>query len=102
VDFRPSVSQSPEPQVSHLDIYHRLGALEAKLDALMNTVRDYSVDLNEAFKRISKLENKLAWVLGGATIAGIVLPFVVTIATNSFHVQIRPVQPTGTPQHLHR
>ena len=44
--------------VSHGDIYHKLGALEGKLDAVMVSVGEKRTDLADAFKRISELEKR--------------------------------------------
>jgi hypothetical protein len=45
-------------EVSHGDIYHKLGALEGKLDAVMVSVGEKRSDLADAFKRISELEKR--------------------------------------------
>jgi hypothetical protein len=47
-------------EVSHGDIYHKLGALEGKLDAVMSSVSEKRSDLAEAFRRLTELEKRVA------------------------------------------
>lgn len=46
--------------ISHGDIYHKLGAVEGKLDAVMISVAEKKSDLTEAFRRIRVLEGRVA------------------------------------------
>ena len=51
-------SMAEPHEVSHGDIYHKLGALEGKLDAVMVSVGEKRTDLADAFKRIGELEKR--------------------------------------------
>ncbi len=46
--------------VSHGDIYHKLGSVEGKLDAVIISVAEKKSDLNEAFQRIRLLEGRVS------------------------------------------
>lgn len=75
-----------EPQeVSHGDIYHKLGALEGKLDAVIASVSEKRTDLADAFKRIGELERGLAKWAGIALAASIIIPLIVSAAAPRLH-----------------
>ena len=81
----------PEPhEVSHADIYHKLGSLEAKLDAAITSVIDYKTSLNEAFDRIRRLEDKTIWMVGAVAGLAIMVPLIVNILGTSFHLELKP------------
>lgn len=46
--------------ISHGDIYHKMGVLEGKLDAVIVSVAEKKSDLGEAFRRIRVLEGRVA------------------------------------------
>ena len=46
--------------ISHGDIYHKMGVLEGKLDAVIVSVAEKKSDLGEAFRRIRALEGRVA------------------------------------------
>ncbi len=77
-------------EVSHADIYHKLGSLEAKLDAAISSVIDYKSTLNEAFSRIRKLEDKMIWTIGAVAGLSIVVPLILGAINNSFHLEFKP------------
>ncbi len=77
-------------EVSHADIYHKLGSLEAKLDAAISSVIDYKSTLNEAFNRIRKLEDKMIWTIGAVAGLSIVVPLMLGAINNSFHLEFKP------------
>ena len=77
-------------EVSHADIYHKLGSLEAKLDAAITSVIDYKSTLNEAFARIRKLEDKMIWTIGAVAGLSIVVPLMLGAINNSFHLEFKP------------
>jgi hypothetical protein len=85
-----------EHEVSHGDIYHKLGALEGKLDAVIVSVGEKRTDLGEAFRRINALEQGLAKWAGIALVASIIIPLVVSAAAPRIHFpsaspsQVRP------------
>lgn len=77
-------------EVSHGDIYHKLGALEGKLDAVIASVSEKRTDLTEAFKRINGLE-KTVWVgLGVAIACSIIIPLLVSAAAPRLHFLSAP------------
>jgi hypothetical protein len=81
---------SPDHEISHVDIYHKLGSLEAKLDAVMSNVIDYKENLNEAFTRIRKVEDKMIWMVGAVAGLTLIMPLLVHIAGNSFQIHMKP------------
>ena len=50
----------PDEQISHLDIYHKLGSLEGKVDSVIISVAEKKSDIGEAFRRIRLLESRVA------------------------------------------
>lgn len=77
-------------EVSHADIYHKLGSLEAKLDAAIGSVVDYKTTLNEAFGRIRRLEDKTIWMVGLVAGLSVIVPLLVHILGNNFHIELKP------------
>lgn len=82
-------------EVSHADIYHKLGSLEAKLDAAIGSVVDYKTTLNEAFGRIRRLEDKTIWMVGLVAGLSVIVPLLVHIIGNNFHLQLKPRTTVG-------
>ncbi len=82
-------------EVSHADIYHKLGSLEAKLDAAIGSVVDYKTTLNEAFGRIRRLEDKTVWMVGLVAGLSVIVPLLVHILGNNFHLQLKPKTTIG-------
>ncbi|MGA1710418.1 MAG: hypothetical protein ACO4CS_04035 [bacterium] len=78
---------SQDNNVSQLDIYHKLGTLEGKVDALIAKTADYRTDLQIAFDRISGVEHKQAWIMGGAAVLSIVVPIIIQVISSSMHHQ---------------
>jgi dihydrofolate reductase len=70
--------------VSGSDIYHKLGALEGKVDALIAKTTEYKNDLQVAFDRIRQLENRTSWILGGAVVISSLMPLVFHVITSTF------------------
>jgi hypothetical protein len=48
----------PEHDVSHGDILYKLGGVEGKIDTLARLVSERQVDLSEAFRRLSVVEQR--------------------------------------------
>ena len=82
-------------EVSHADIYHKLGSLEAKLDAAIGSVVDYKTTLNEAFGRIRRLEDKTIWMVGLVAGLSVIVPLLVHVLGNNFHLQLKPRTTVG-------
>lgn len=70
--------------VSHVDIYHKLGTLEGKMDALIARVTEYSEDLRIAFDRIRSLERRQAWTMGACAVMTLVIPVIVQYVSSEF------------------
>lgn len=90
------MSAPDQREISHADIYHKLGSLEAKLDAAINNIGSYKTDLNEAFDRIRKLEDKTLWIVGVVAGLTVIVPIIVHALSNSFHIQVKPAPETVT------
>lgn len=86
----PSRSVPEQQEVSHADIYHKLGSLEAKLDAAISSVVDYKTTLNEAFGRIRRLEDKTIWMVGLVAGLSVIVPLLVHILGSNFHLELKP------------
>lgn len=80
----------PEREVSHGDIYHKLGTLEGKLDAVIVSVGEKRSDLSDAFRRINALERGVAKWAGVAVAASIIIPLVVSAAAPRIHLPGNP------------
>jgi len=85
------MAMSPQdPPVSHVEIYHKLGTLEGKLDALITRTTEYRTDLQTAFDRLAVIEHRMAWVMGAAVVISALVPIMINILTGSFHMRIEP------------
>ncbi len=82
----------PDSSVSHVEIYHKLGTLEGKLDALITRTTEYRTDLQTAFDRLAVIENRLAWVMGAAVVISALVPIMINVISSSFHMKIEPHQ----------
>lgn len=82
-------------EVSHADIYHKLGSLEAKLDAAITSGIDYKSSLNEAFDRIRRLEDKTIWMVGAVAGLSIMVPLLINVLGTSFHLELKPKSQTS-------
>lgn len=78
-----------EPAVSHVEIYHKLGTLEGKLDALITRTTEYRNDLQTAFDRLTIVENRIAWVMGAAVVVSALVPIIINIINDSFQMKIQ-------------
>lgn len=79
-------------EINGIQIYHKLGSMEAKLDAVMERVSDYNKDMGEAFSRLRNLETKFSWVLGAAAVISILVPVIVGAISDNFMMRIEPHQ----------
>jgi dihydrofolate reductase len=83
------MSQYDQP-VSGSDIYHKLGALEGKVDALIARTSEYRLDLQTAFDRITAIENRQAWIMGGAVVISAIMPIIVQYFLSNTHPRLDP------------
>ena len=75
----------PGDEVSHGDIYHKLGALEGKLDAVIVSVAEKKSDLSDAFRRLSDLEKRVAQ----GVILAVVIALIAPLAWNTLDPDLR-------------
>lgn len=66
----------PNDEISHGDIYHKLGAVEGKLDAVIASVAEKRADLSDAFARLNELEKMMAQGVILAVAVGFLAPLV--------------------------
>lgn len=79
-------------QVSHLEIFRAVVALETKVDLLLKR-EDARSDLDETRDdRISKLDNKLSLWTGVALAASFIIPIMVTAAAPQLHFGHPPAE----------
>lgn len=67
-------------EVSHAEIYRRLGELQGTVNALVLSIGERREDLKSALSKVDQLEQKQSWMLGACAVIGILLPLVVTIS----------------------
>ncbi|MDA0320446.1 MAG: hypothetical protein O3A90_14350 [Proteobacteria bacterium] len=65
-----------EQKITHIDIYHRLGKLESKVDHILDKLSDGARKMDDLDKRVSSLEKLKAWGLGAAAAIGFVAAMV--------------------------
>jgi hypothetical protein len=75
----------PEHEVSHGDIYHKLGSLEGKLDAMSLSLIQKREDMNTAFDRIRNVETALGKIVGACLILSLLIPLLVTAISPRLH-----------------
>lgn len=83
-------------EISHGDIYHKLGALEGKLDAVIVSVAEKKSDLGEAFRRLTDLEKRVAQGVILAVVIGMLAPLVWNAVDPEF--RISPDNPSEVRQ----
>lgn len=57
-------------QITHIDIYHRLGKLEQKVDNILEKLSDGQRKMNDLDERVTKLERLKSYALGAAAAVG--------------------------------
>lgn len=78
---------SDNEQVSHGDIYHKLGTMEGKLESIIIQLGEKNNDVNNLFSRVRDIENKVALVMGAAAIMSVLVPLVITALGPKIHLQ---------------
>lgn len=84
---------SDNEQVSHGDIYHKLGNMEGKLESILMQLAEKRSDVNNLFARVREVENKLAWAMGVVAVCSILVPMIVTSLAPKIHL---PSAPNGS------
>lgn len=75
----------PNDDVSHGDIYHKLGSLEGKLETVLLQLGDRKSDLGIIFSRLREIEIKTAIGIGIAIAVSSLLPFIINAAAPKLH-----------------
>ena len=84
---------TPE-QVSHLEIFRAVVALESKVDLLLRREDDKSKQDKGRDDRINKLDNKLSLWTGVALASSFIIPIIVTAAAPRLHFGAEPASET--------
>jgi hypothetical protein len=61
-----------DQQITHIDIYHRLGKLESKVDHILDKLSDGAKKMDDLDARVSSLEKLKAWGFGAAAAIGFI------------------------------
>jgi hypothetical protein len=88
-------SAMPVPDdVSHGDIYHKLGSLEGKLETVLLQLTEKRSDMAAVFARLREVETRVAIGVGIAAVLSFVIPILFTAAAPKLHL--------GSPPQQHR
>jgi hypothetical protein len=60
--------------VSHGDIYHKLGSLEGKVETLILQASDRRTEISSLFSRIRTVEMRIAWGVGAIALLTFIGP----------------------------
>lgn len=69
----------PSNDVSHSDIYHKLGSLEGKVEALILQIGERRDEIRGVFSRLRGVEIRMAWAVGTIACLTFVGPLVLKI-----------------------
>jgi len=72
--------------VSHGDIYHKLGSLEGKVEALLISIGDRKEDINNVFSRLQRVEHRMAWAMGAAVVISLIAPHIFSAMQPRLHI----------------
>lgn len=78
--------------VSHGDIYHKLGSLEGKLETVLIQLAEKRSDFSDLFSRIRELESRVALGIGIAVALSFCIPFVIQASNPMLHFGISPTE----------
>lgn len=67
-----------DSEVSHKEIYHKLGSLEGKLETVLLSLGERRTDVNGIFDRLRQIEHRVAWAMGAAVVISFTVPFLVS------------------------
>jgi len=73
--------------VSHGDIYHKLGSLEGKLETVLIQLGEKRGDLSILFSRLRELESRVAVGVGIAVALSFSIPFVIQAMNPKLHLE---------------
>lgn len=83
---------SDPDKVSHGDLYHKLGSLEGKLEAVLISLGERRDDISGIFGRLRQVEHRMAWAMGAAVIISFTAPFLVNAMQPRLHLAAPPYQ----------
>ena len=72
--------------VSHGDIYHKLGSLEGKLETLLIQLGERKSDLAAVFVRLREVETRVAIGVGIAAVLSFMIPLIFTAVSPKLHI----------------
>lgn len=73
--------------VSHADIYHKLGAMEGKLESVLLQLSDKQSDLADVFTRLRGVELRVATGVGIAVCLSFIVPLLINAASPRLTLQ---------------
>lgn len=71
--------------VSHGDIYHKLGSLEGKLETVVIQLTEKRADISGVFSRLREIESKLSMGVGIAIALSLLIPIIVNATSPKVH-----------------
>lgn len=80
----------PSEEVSHGDIYHKLGTLEGKLDAVILSDSQKRNDISEAFRRLGDVEKRVAQGAILTVAVAVIAPLIWQAIDPSVHIDPSP------------
>jgi hypothetical protein len=82
----------PAPDdVSHGDIYHKLGSLEGKVEALLLSLGERKSDIDNVFSRLRQIEHRVAWAMGAVVVISVLVPYFVKAVEPKIHFSAPPI-----------
>lgn len=80
----------PADDVSHGDIYHKLGSLEGKLETVLIQLSEKRGDMAAVFSRLREIETRVAIGVGLAIGLSFLIPFAINAAAPKLHFEHSP------------
>jgi hypothetical protein len=77
--------------VSHGDIYHKLGSLEGKLETVVIQLTERRSDIAAVFARLREVEIRVAVGVGVAAVLSFLIPLLVNAASPKLHIGPQPL-----------
>ena len=78
--------------VSHGDIYHKLGSLEGKLETVLIQLGEKRSDLSILFARLREIESRVAIGIGIAIALSFSIPFIIQASNPHLRFEAAPVE----------
>ena len=85
----------PADDVSHGDIYHKLGSLEGKLETVLIQLSEKRGDMAAVFSRLREIKTRVAIGVGLAIGLSFLIPFVINAAAPKLHFEHGPSAQMG-------